>query len=92
MSRIFGSRDFALGIVLLQALRDDRPESARRALLLGAGCDTWDAIAALRGRELSIWGRLVVALLGSTFAVLGIAAAVAPPADPAELAPVAPAA
>jgi len=90
MSRIFGSRDFALGVVLLQALRDDRPDSARRALLLGAGCDTWDAIAALRGRELSIWGRLVGAAMGSTFAALGVAAAVAPAPDPTELAFVVP--
>jgi hypothetical protein len=90
MSRIFGSRDLALGVVLLQALRDDRPESARRALLLGAGCDTWDAVAALRGRELSIFGRVVVAALGSTFAALGIAAAVAPPAEPIEFVSVVP--
>ena len=71
MSRIFGGRDLALGLVLLQALRDDRPEAVTSALLLGAGCDAWDAVAALRGRELPIWGRIVVATLGSTFAALG---------------------
>ena len=81
MSRIFGGRDVALGVVLLQALREDRPESVTSALLLGAGCDTWDAVAALRGRDLPIWGRLVVALLGSTFAALGTVAALAPGAD-----------
>ena len=37
MSRVFGGRDLALGIVLLQALREDRPEAVTRALLLGAG-------------------------------------------------------
>ena len=79
MSRIFGSRDLALGVVLLQALRDDRPEAVTQALLLGAGCDAWDAIAALRSRELPIWSRLVVATLGSTFAALGASAAFAPP-------------
>jgi hypothetical protein len=89
MSRLFGSRDFALGIVLLQALRDDRPESPRRALVLGAGCDAWDAVTALRSRELSIWGRVVVGALGSTFAALGLAAAIAPPAAPVEFAAVA---
>ena len=79
MSRIFGGRDLALGVVLLQALREERPEAVTRALLLGAGCDAWDAVAALRGRELPIWGRLVVATLGSTFAALGASAAFAPP-------------
>jgi hypothetical protein len=90
MSRIFGSRDLALGVVLLQALAAQRPEAVNRALLLGAGCDAWDAIAAVRGRELSIWGRLVVAVLGSTFAALGLVAVFAPPPDPTELASVAP--
>jgi hypothetical protein len=85
MSRIFGGRDLALGVVLLQALTEDRPQAVKRALLLGAGCDAWDAIAAVRGRELSIWGRLVVATLGSTFAALGLAAVFAPPDDPTEL-------
>jgi hypothetical protein len=89
MSRIFGSRDLALGFVLLQALREDRPEAVNRALLLGAGCDAWDAIAALRSRELPIWSRLVVATMGSTFAVLGATAALAPPAAPSEFATVA---
>ena len=46
MSRIFGGRDLALGVVLLQALRDERRESVTQALLLGAGCDAWDAVAA----------------------------------------------
>ena len=77
MSRIFGVRDVALGVALLQALREDRPESVTSALLLGAGCDTWDAVAALRGRDLPIWGRLA-ALLGTSFAALGIAVALAP--------------
>jgi hypothetical protein len=90
MSRIFGGRDLALGIVLLQALREDRPEAVTRALLLGAGCDAWDAIAALRSRELPIWSRLVVGILGSTFAVLGASAAFAPPVDPSEFASAAP--
>ncbi len=86
MSRIFGGRDLALGVVLLQALRDDRPEAVTGALLLGAGCDAWDAIAAVRGRELPIWGRLVVAALGSTFAALGVAAAFTPNAQLTDLA------
>jgi hypothetical protein len=86
MSRIFGGRDLALGMVLLQALREERPEAVNRALLLGAGCDAWDAIAALRSRELPIWSRLVVATMGSTFAVLGASAAFAPPADSSEFA------
>ena len=92
MSRLFGSRDLALGVVLLQALRDERPEAVTRALLLGAGCDAWDAIAALRSRDLPIWSRLVVATLGSTFAALGASAALAPPFDPDEFATAAPAA
>lgn len=86
MSRIFGGRDLALGVVLLQALRDDRPEAVTGALLLGAGCDTWDAIAAVRGRELPIWGRLVVAAVGSTLAALGVAAAFTPNAQLNDLA------
>lgn len=92
MSRVFGGRDLALGIVLLQALREDRPEAVTRALLLGAGCDAWDAIAALRSRELPIWSRLMVAGMGSTFAVLGASAALGPPLDPSEFASAAPAA
>jgi len=84
MSRIFGGRDLALGIVLLQALREDRPEAVSQALLLGAGCDAWDAIAALRSRELPIWSRCVVATMGSTFAVLGASAAFAPPVEASE--------
>jgi hypothetical protein len=90
MSRIFGGRDLALGLVLLQALREDRPEAVSRALLLGAGCDAWDAIAALRSRELPIWSRLVVATLGSTFAALAASAAFAPPADSTEFATASP--
>ncbi len=86
MSRIFGGRDLALGLVLLQALHEDRPEGVSRALLLGAGCDAWDAIAALRSRELPIWSRLVVATMGSTFAVLGVSAAFAPPVEASEVA------
>jgi hypothetical protein len=78
MNRVFGVRDLALGVVLLQALRDERRETATRALLLGAGCDAWDAVAATRGRELPVWSRLGVATLGSTFAGLGAAAAFAP--------------
>ncbi len=92
MSRIFGGRDLALGVVLLQALREERPEAVNRALLLGAGCDAWDAIAALRSRELPIWSRLVVATMGSTFAVLGASAAFAPPADSSEFASATPSA
>jgi hypothetical protein len=91
MNRVFGSRELALGVVLLQALRDERPEAVTQALLLGAGCDGWDAFAALRSRELPIWSRLVVATLGSTFAALGASAALAPPFDPDELATAAPA-
>ena len=82
MSRIFGGRDLALGIVLLQALRDERPEAVRRALWLGAGCDAWDAAAALRGRELPVWGRLMVGATGLTFAGLGAMAASAPETPP----------
>ncbi len=90
MSRIFGGRDLALGVVLLQALRDERSESVTQALLLGAGCDAWDAVAAVRARDLPLWGRLVVAALGSTFAALGVTAAFAPPVEP-EPASIAPA-
>src|SRR5580704_16099662 len=86
MSRVFGGRDLALGIVLLQALREDKPEAVNRALLLGAGCDAWDALSALRSRELPIWSRLVVATLGSTFAALAVSAALAPPVDPSDVA------
>jgi len=81
-SRLFGSRDVALGVVLLQALRENRPEAVNRALVLGAGCDAWDALTALRSRDLPIWGRMVVVALGSTFAGLGLAAALTPDADP----------
>ena len=93
MSRIFGGRDLALGIVLLQALREDRedrPRAVSRALLLGAGCDAWDAIAALRSRELPIWSRVVVATMGSTFAVLGASAAFGRPVEASEFTSVAP--
>jgi hypothetical protein len=86
MSRVFGGRDLALGIVLLQALQEDKPEAVNRALLLGAGCDAWDAVSALRSRELPIWSRLVVATLGSTFAAFAVSAALAPPVDPSDLA------
>ena len=82
MSRIFGVRDLALGVVLLRALREERPEEVSRALWLGAGCDAWDATTALRGDDLSWWGRLVVGGMGLTFAGLGAAAAVAPPDEP----------
>jgi hypothetical protein len=92
VNRAFGGRDLALGIMLLQALRDERPEAVTRALLLGAGCDAWDAVAALRSRELPIWSRVVVATLGSTFAVLGASAALGPAVDPSELASSAPSA
>jgi len=90
MSRIFGGRDLALGLVLLQALREGRPEVVTRTLLLGAGCDAWDAVAALRARDLPLWGRLVVATLGSTFAGMGVAAAFAPVTDQGEPASTAP--
>jgi hypothetical protein len=90
MSRVFGIRDVALGVVLLQALGEDRPETVTRALVLGAGCDAWDAVAAVRGRELPIWGRIVVATMGSTFAALGLAAALTPPGDSTEVASPAP--
>jgi hypothetical protein len=86
MNRIFGGRDAALGVVLLQALREGRRERINRALLLGAGCDAWDAVAAVRSRELPMWSRLVVAIMGSTFAALGAAAALAPPPDPTKIA------
>jgi hypothetical protein len=92
MSRLFGGRDLALGMVLLQALREDRPEAVTRALLLGAGCDAWDAIAALRSRDLPIWSRLMVATLGGTFAALGASTAFAAPVEPSEFATAAPAA
>ncbi len=85
MNRIFGGRDVALGVVLLQALREGRRERVNRALLLGAGCDAWDAVAAVRSRELPIWSRVVVTLLGSTFAALGAVAALAPPPDPTKV-------
>jgi len=90
MSRVFGSRDVALGVVLLQALREDRPEAVTRALVLGAGCDAWDALTALRSRDLPIWGRLVVVALGSTFAALGMAAALTPAKEPQDFATPAP--
>jgi hypothetical protein len=86
MSRVFGSREMAVGLVLLRALREDQPEAVTRALVLGAGCDAWDAIAALRSRQLPMWSRLVVATLGSTFAALGAQAALAPPPEPTEFA------
>ncbi len=78
MSRIFGGRDVAIGLVQLRALRDGRPEVASRALWLGAGCDALDALAAVRGRDLPWWSRIVVGAMGSTWAVLGAAAALAP--------------
>jgi hypothetical protein len=89
MSRIFGVRDLALGVVLLQALRDERSEGVTQALLIGAGCDAWDAVSALRSRDLPLWGRAVIAVLGSTFAALGVMSAFSPPveSEPAALAP-----
>jgi hypothetical protein len=82
LNRIFGGRDLALGLVLLQALRAERPDDVSRALWLGAGCDAWDAVAAVRGRDLPVWGRLMVGGLAATFAGLGAAAASAPDSVP----------
>jgi|GEM_PF-6490972 len=79
MSRIFGGRDLAIGLLQLQAVRQDRPEVLSKALWLGAGCDAWDAVAAWRGGELPLWSRAVVTTLGSTTAAMGVAAALAPP-------------
>ena len=81
MSRVFGGRDIALGLFLLDALRNDRRADAARALWLGAACDAWDATAAVRDRRLPRLGRAVVGATGATFAALGALAAV-PPADP----------
>jgi hypothetical protein len=82
LGRIFGGRDLALGLVLLRALRAERPDDVTRALWLGAGCDAWDAVAAVRGRDLPVWGRIMVGGLATTFAGLGAAAASAPDTDP----------
>jgi hypothetical protein len=92
MSRIFGGRDLAIGLLQLQAVRQDRPEVLSKALWLGAGCDAWDAVAAWRGGELPLWGRVVVAGLGSTTAAMGVAAAVVPRPGPAPAPSAAPAA
>ena len=91
LGRIFGGRDLALGLVLLPALRAERPEDVTRARWLGAGCDAWDAVAAVRGRDLPVWGRIMVGGLATTFAGLGVAAASAPdtgPTAPADAAPI----
>ena len=81
MSRIFAVRDLALGLVLLRALHSERREDVSRALWLGAGCDAWDAVSALRSDGLKWWGRFVVGSMGLTFAGLGAAAALAPPPE-----------
>jgi hypothetical protein len=74
-SRVFGVRDVALGVAVLDARRNGRPDAAARALWMGAACDAFDAAAALRGRELSAWGRLLVGTTGIIAAGLGASAA-----------------
>jgi hypothetical protein len=75
MSRLFGVRDVALGIVQLRAQRDGRPDAQARALWLGAACDAWDAASALRRREIPALGRVLVGATGMTAAGIGAAAA-----------------
>jgi len=85
LSRMFGGRDLAVGVVLLRALRDGSPQAVNRALLLGAGCDAWDATAAWRGRDVPILVRLGVGATAAAAAAAGVAAALAPaPSGPVE--------
>jgi len=75
MSRLFGGRDVALGLALAIADKTN-PKLRRDLLLIGAGCDAWDATCALRARDgLPRWGKALVALTGTTWAVLGMTAA-----------------
>jgi len=74
-SRVMGVRDVMLGLAVLSARRNGQGEAASRALWMGAACDAFDAAAALRGRELSAWGRLLVGATGLTAAGLGVSAA-----------------
>jgi hypothetical protein len=75
---MFGVRDMVLGAALLNARRAGRPDAVSRALWMGVACDAFDATAALRGRELSTWGRMLVGATGLTAAGLGVAAALSP--------------
>lgn len=74
-SRVFGVRDVALGVAVLDARRNGSSAAASRALWMGAACDAFDATAALRGRDLSAWGRLLVGTTGLVSAGLGASAA-----------------
>ena len=77
-SRVFGVRDVALGMAVLNARRAGRGDDVARALWMGAACDAFDATAALRRRELPAWGRVLVGATGLAAAGLGAAAALAP--------------
>lgn len=81
-SRVFGVRDVALGVAVLSARRRGRDDDLTRALWLSAACDAFDATAALRRRELSWWGRLLVGTSGLAAAGLGAAAALSPGEQP----------
>lgn len=75
MSRLFGGRDVALGLALAIADKTS-PKLRRDLLLIGATCDAWDAICAVRARDgLPRQGKVLVALTGMTWAVLGVATA-----------------
>jgi len=84
LSRMFGGRDLAVGVVLLRALGDGSPTAVRRALLLGAGCDAWDVTASWRGRDLPLWVRLGVGATAAATAVAGVVAALAPAPAPVD--------
>jgi hypothetical protein len=74
-SRMFGVRDVVLGMAVLSARRAGRGDAAARAMWMGVACDAFDATAALRGRELSRWGRMLVGVTGLSAAGLGASAA-----------------
>ncbi len=77
-NRLFGVRDAALGVAVLSARRRGRDDDVTRALWLSAACDAFDATAALRRRELSWWGRLLVGTTALAAAGLGVLAALTP--------------
>jgi hypothetical protein len=79
VNRVFGVRDVALGMAVLNARRSGDGAALSRALWTSVACDAFDAAAALRGRELSPWGRLLVGVTALSAVGLGAAAAVSSP-------------
>ena len=77
LARIFGIRDLAVGVMLLQAAQ--RGEDMTRALWIGVACDVFDAKTAFLSRGgLTKWGRRLVMGAGLSYAAAGTAIALTP--------------